>query len=354
MELNLSENIRAFRKNRHLTQEALSEILGVTPGAVYKWESGLSVPELSMIIEMADFFDVSVDTLLGYRMKDNRIASVNERLAAYIRTQDPRAVTEAEKALKKYPYSFEIVQQCAFVYMLNSYGGNREYLEKAKELFERSLLLVSQNTDPRIGELTVYGDLANVCILAGEHEKGIELLKQHNIGGIFNDRIGINLAVMLDRYDEAEEYLSNAFLSDIASLIDVIFGYVYIYSQRKDYDSAMDMIRWGENLIGGLKQDEQNDFMVKVTSFMEILKAHLLSLKGQMPEAEEAFRKASEAAECFDASPAYTLNTLPFMASRDNILVHDMLGSTAAESVENIIRILNNPKLEELWRKRSL
>ena len=43
MEMTLSKNIRAFRKQRSLTQEQLAEVLGVTPGAVYKWEAKLSV-----------------------------------------------------------------------------------------------------------------------------------------------------------------------------------------------------------------------------------------------------------------------------------------------------------------------
>ncbi|MDE5746393.1 MAG: helix-turn-helix domain-containing protein, partial [Acetatifactor sp.] len=37
MDLKLAENIRAFRKQRSLTQEQLAEVLGVTVGAVYKW-----------------------------------------------------------------------------------------------------------------------------------------------------------------------------------------------------------------------------------------------------------------------------------------------------------------------------
>ena len=37
METKLAENIRAFRKERSLTQEQLAEVLGVTTGAVYKW-----------------------------------------------------------------------------------------------------------------------------------------------------------------------------------------------------------------------------------------------------------------------------------------------------------------------------
>ena len=63
MKMMLAENIRAFRKARSLTQEQLSEALGVTAGAVYKWEAKLSTPELELIIQMADFFDTSVDVL---------------------------------------------------------------------------------------------------------------------------------------------------------------------------------------------------------------------------------------------------------------------------------------------------
>lgn len=51
----LAENIRAFRKARSLTQEQLAEVLGVTTGAVYKWEARLSQPELGMLMELADF-----------------------------------------------------------------------------------------------------------------------------------------------------------------------------------------------------------------------------------------------------------------------------------------------------------
>ena len=39
MEITLSENIRRFRKARSLTQQQLADALGVTVGAVYKWEA---------------------------------------------------------------------------------------------------------------------------------------------------------------------------------------------------------------------------------------------------------------------------------------------------------------------------
>ena len=56
MKINLANSIRKHRKNRKMTQEQLAEALGVSVGAVYKWEAGLSLPELNLIVEIADFF----------------------------------------------------------------------------------------------------------------------------------------------------------------------------------------------------------------------------------------------------------------------------------------------------------
>ena len=104
METRIAENIRSYRKQRGLTQEQLAEVLGVSVGAVYKWESKSSLPELRLIMEMADFFEVSVDALLGYQMKDNRLNATVERLWKASDSLDYDALSEAEKAIRKYPH----------------------------------------------------------------------------------------------------------------------------------------------------------------------------------------------------------------------------------------------------------
>ena len=76
----LADNIRTLRKEKGLTQEKLAEVLDVTVGAVHKWEAGLSTPELHLLMEMADFFDLTLDVLVGFELKDNKISSVSERL----------------------------------------------------------------------------------------------------------------------------------------------------------------------------------------------------------------------------------------------------------------------------------
>ena len=137
MEMTLAENIRRFRKERSLTQEQLAEALGVTPGAVYKWEAKLSVPELNLIMEMADYFDTSVDVLLGYQMKDNRLETTVKRLQEYRRHKNPEGLAEAEKAIQKFPNSFPVAREGARLYLCFGCENRRkDQLRRALELLE--------------------------------------------------------------------------------------------------------------------------------------------------------------------------------------------------------------------------
>ena len=58
MKLKLHENIKRLRKEKNLTQDKLAEILGVTVGAVARWENENNTPDIVMLTTIATFFDV--------------------------------------------------------------------------------------------------------------------------------------------------------------------------------------------------------------------------------------------------------------------------------------------------------
>ena len=60
----LSEKIATLRKRAGLSQEQLSEALGVSRQAVSKWESGGAMPELDKIVQLSRVLGVSTDALL--------------------------------------------------------------------------------------------------------------------------------------------------------------------------------------------------------------------------------------------------------------------------------------------------
>ena len=91
--------LKELRRAKGLTQEQLAEALGVTVGAVSKWESAMSVPDISTIIGLADFFDTSVDALLGYEMPKGGVEKTRELLRTMRqKKQFVEGMREAEKA----------------------------------------------------------------------------------------------------------------------------------------------------------------------------------------------------------------------------------------------------------------
>ena len=333
MKLTLAENIRTLRKQKKLTQEKLAEALGVTVGAVYKWESGLSQPELGMLVELADFFDTSVDVLIGYKMKDNRLESTMERLGKYAQTLDPSLIQEAEKALAKYPHSFNIVYSCAMVYLV--FGGNKKdksYLRRAEELLEQSIVLSSQNEDPHISQATISGDMSLALFLLDEREKGLELLKKNNAGGIFDSEIGVLLSLFMDRPEEAEPYLSGALMSNISSLLNVICAYVFLFRKRKDWRSALAITTWGVDVLSGLLLDKE-------------------AASDRTGEMDETLLKAKTYAARFDATPDYSLDSIRFVDRRNQTLYFDIFGETASGSITALLDLLADQKLTDRWQE---
>ena len=66
----LNENIKKLRKAKGLSQEELAIKLNVVRQTVSKWENGLSVPDSSMLISLAEELDTSVSILLGESVKE--------------------------------------------------------------------------------------------------------------------------------------------------------------------------------------------------------------------------------------------------------------------------------------------
>ena len=75
------DRISFLRKLKELTQAQLAEKLGISAQAVSKWESGLSCPDIMMLVPLADIFGVSTDVLLaggqltGYGMSSGEEAA---------------------------------------------------------------------------------------------------------------------------------------------------------------------------------------------------------------------------------------------------------------------------------------
>ena len=86
--MNLGKKIFELRKNKHLSQEQVAEKLHVTRQTVSNWELGETSPDLNQAKELAKFFAVSLDELVGLDSQNilqKKVSNV-EKLAGVILT----------------------------------------------------------------------------------------------------------------------------------------------------------------------------------------------------------------------------------------------------------------------------
>lgn len=63
--LKLPERLHSLRKERKLTQEDTAKELKIALSSYRRYESGGREPTASVLVQMADFYDVSLDYLVG-------------------------------------------------------------------------------------------------------------------------------------------------------------------------------------------------------------------------------------------------------------------------------------------------
>lgn len=340
MKIRIAENIKNLRKAHSLTQEQMAEALGDTVGAVYKWEAGLSTPEIKLIMEIADFFEVSVDMLLGYESQKGNVENRIQRIKQCIVEKDfEEGVIESEKALKKYPNNFDIVYASAMMYMLKfSEDKYEESMTKSNQLFEKAISLLYQHTDKCINEATILNHMASNYLAAGETEQGLEILKQNNICNINSSLIGYIYAVQLRKPEEAEKYLISSMSEIINKVIRTVAGMAFLYAEVKD-EKCISTMLWLSDFFDSLKAD------ASVITFLDKFKAILMAQCavwetsfGHTDEAKEYIANAYAWAKQFDKSPVYTLQGVKFFVGMENEgALFDGIGKTAMEAIENFV-----------------
>lgn len=69
MKETFGQRFNRLRKKYDLTQEEVANKLRVSSQAVSKWENDISMPDVSLLIEIAELFNITVDELLGKEIK---------------------------------------------------------------------------------------------------------------------------------------------------------------------------------------------------------------------------------------------------------------------------------------------
>lgn len=95
--MDIGRTIKELRQKRGITQEEFSEALRVSVQTVSRWENGVNAPDLSMLPQLAVYFRVTTDYLLGLERNDTMA-----KLIKTVETFELRTKQEAEEMVLKF------------------------------------------------------------------------------------------------------------------------------------------------------------------------------------------------------------------------------------------------------------
>lgn len=76
--------LKELRSEKGVTQAELAELLGVSNRSVSRWETGTTMPDLDLLIELAKYFHVEVGEILDGERKENKMEPKEEELVRKI------------------------------------------------------------------------------------------------------------------------------------------------------------------------------------------------------------------------------------------------------------------------------
>ena len=99
-------NLKNLRNEAHINQKNLAAQFRVTQATISSWENGRTAPSFEQLIQIADYFDVSVNYLIGRTNIDNNYVYAPQKDVADIlellQQTDPREREYIYRLLKEY------------------------------------------------------------------------------------------------------------------------------------------------------------------------------------------------------------------------------------------------------------
>ena len=252
--LNISENIIRLRREKKVTQEELADFVGVTKASVSKWENKQSMPDILLLPQLAAFFDVTIDELVGYQpqLSPEQMQKIYQELAAeFAAGSFDETIEKSRNLVKQYYSCYPFLLQVCVLYLnhfmlAGSEEACRALLKETEELCERIIR--------RCSDVSICSDAiafqAILKIQQGEAAKAVEILEPITDPGRLSDQ---NDDLLIQAYQLAGETEKARSLAQIrlyihlVSLVSIAIQYLELF--KNEPERCEETIRRTEGLL---------------------------------------------------------------------------------------------------------
>lgn len=261
--LNIAGNIARLRQDRKLTQAELADFLGVTKGSVSKWENGQSMPDILILPQLAAYFNVTIDELIGYepQLSQEQIKIIYKELCSgFVHKTCDEAWEDVRDYVHRYYSCFEFMVQIAVLYV-NHYtiaNENNTCERLLKEACDICNNVIENCTEVRIVNEALA--MKSLCdLFMGKAEDIIEALvpvtDPYRVS-LQNEHILIQAYQMSGNMEKARSFTQITMYHQIIAFIGSATAYISI--NAGDIEVVEETIRRIKGLIKLYEIDELN------------------------------------------------------------------------------------------------
>ncbi|MGF7143259.1 transcriptional regulator with XRE-family HTH domain [Anaerotaenia torta] len=298
--MNIGKVIFTHRKQRNMTQEQLAEKLGVSVPAVSKWETNVSMPDITLLAPIARLFHISIDTLLAFQSELSQ-EEIQEFLKEARRRVKEQGLAEGmryiEKLLTQYPNSERLRLEAAFgLSGLKSLAGlelttlsaeqQEEQLKVIQDCGDRVVAMFEElmhSEDYYVSNAAKTG-VASSYMGSGRLDEAEAIFQQMKLPREWNsNHILPTVYLLKQEYDRAFYAAEENLMADWQDVVIDLRTIYNIVLKKQDYDRALKLAQAVCTISdcfgpGGLNQGM--DMLVEV---------HIL--RGELAQAQAAFER---------------------------------------------------------------
>lgn len=237
-EINISTVITAKRKEKGVTQDELAEYIGVSKASVSKWETAQSYPDITLLPQLAAYFNISIDELVGYlpQMTTQDIRKTYHRLSDdFGKKPFDQVLSECRTIIKKYYSCFPLLIKMAIL-LFNYYSllkENERQQALLQEIADLCVRIKSESGDANLSKQA--NSIEAMCRLAlGQPNQVLELLGENSKPISGDDMILASAYQMTGKIEKAKSVLQVSLYQHLLCFIETAHSYLFFITSEPD------------------------------------------------------------------------------------------------------------------------
>jgi Predicted transcriptional regulators len=344
--MTIGEKIKCLRQKNDITQEKLAEYLNITYQSISKWENNNAMPDVSLIVPLANFFGVSIDELFD-RTSVSEKKEIND---AMWETQhmDNKGLYKEKLALwrglaQKYPNNYKCLEWLASELVSNIFRGDPKesdtYEDKANEaisICERILRDCTDNS-PRSGALQSLVMLyENKYLSVADEEKAVKYANMANSIYCCKEVLLRNAYFKDESRNKAKSLRHNFSLELMDFLCD------NLYDSNDSVEVKILARQTAIKLWSTLIDDGKFLFYHNKISYYFAMLARDYARLGKRDEMFDCLNKSLYHAKSYDAIPEGENNYMAVLVSAASCNILDGADKCSETAVQSFINALND------------